>query len=280
MAAQATKAKETPKEKQVERGRFVWHELMTTDIEAAKSFYQKVIGWGTRKWDATSDLTPPDYTMWMAGEQAMGGVMLLPDEAKKMGAPPHWMAYIAVPDVDATVQKAKSLGATVYVEPETIPEVGRFAVIADPDGAVFAAMAPDGPYRSETDPQPLGFSWHELYANDWKKAEKFYAELFGWKKQGDFDMGPDKGTYYMFGRDRFTYGGMMNKPKEMQAPPSWLHYVLVDSADAAAERATKAGGKVIVGPMDVPVDDRVAVLLDPQGAAFAVHSKGDAHGKK
>jgi len=280
MAAQATKAKEQGKEKQVERGRFVWHELYTTDIEAAKAFYTKVIGWGTEKWAATSELTPPEYTMWMAGERAVGGVMLLPHKARKMGAPPHWMAYVNVPDVDATVKKAKSLGANVFVEPETIPEVGTFAVMADPQGAVFAVMNPDGPYQPETDPEPLGFSWHELFAEDWKKADKFYTELFGWKPMEDMDMGPEIGTYHMFGRDRFMYGGMMNRPANMQAPPSWLHYVLVDSADAAAERAVKAGGKILNGPMDVPGNDRVAMLLDPQGAAFAVHSKGDAHGKK
>jgi predicted enzyme related to lactoylglutathione lyase len=274
MAAQATKAKETPKEKQVDRGRFVWYELYTTDVQAAQEFYKQVIGWGTRKWDATSELTPPEYTMWMAGEQPIGGVMLLPEEAKKMGAPPHWMAYIAVPDVDATAKQAKSLGARVYVEPETIPEVGRFAVIADPDGAVFAAMTPAWPATPETDPQRLGFSWNELFANDWKKADRFYTELFGWRPTQDMDMGPEMGTYHMFGRDRFMYGGMMNRPKDTQAPPAWLHYVLVDSADAAAERATKAGGKVIMGPMDVPENDRVAVLEDPQGAHIGVHSKG------
>jgi uncharacterized protein len=271
MAAQATKAK--AEEQQIERGRFVWHELMTTDLEAAKAFYQKVIGWGTQKWQAKNDVTPPDYTMWMAGERPVGGLMRLPDEAKQMGAPPHWMAYLTTPDVDATVKKAKSLGANVYVEPETIPEVGRFAVMADPQGAVFAVMTPDGPYQPEGDPERLGFSWHELYTTDWKAADRFYTELFGWAPKEDMDMGKEMGIYHMFGRDRFTYGGMMNKPREMQAPPSWLHYVLVDSADEAAERGKQAGGKVFQGPMDVPGGDRIAMLLDPQGAAFAVHSK-------
>ena len=216
MAAQTTQDQE--KGKQTERGRFVWHELMTTDMDAAKAFYGKVIGWGAQKWDSTSELTPPEYSMWMAGERPVGGLMLLPEEAAKMGAPPHWMAYVAVPDVDATVKKAKSLGAAVYVEPETVAEVGRFAVMADPDGAVFAAMTPDGPYQPETDPEPLGFSWHELFANDWKKADAFYAEVFGWKGTEDMDLGTEMGTYHMFGRDRFTYGGMMTRPASMQAP--------------------------------------------------------------
>jgi predicted enzyme related to lactoylglutathione lyase len=81
------------------------------------------------------------------------------------------------------------------------------------------------------------------------------------------------GMYHMFGRDRFTFGGMMQRNAEMP-PPSWLHYVMVDSADAAVERAKRGGGSVILPPMEVPGGDRIAVLMDPQGAAFAVHSKG------
>jgi predicted enzyme related to lactoylglutathione lyase len=81
------------------------------------------------------------------------------------------------------------------------------------------------------------------------------------------------GTYFVFGRDRFTYGGMFNKPTNLTVPPHWLNYVQVESADAAAERATKAGGKVINGPMEVPGGDRIAQIVDPQGATFAVQSK-------
>ena len=86
----------------------------------------------------------------------------------------------------------------------------------------------------------------------------------------------DMGVYYMFGRGRFTYGGMYDKPKDMPAPPHWVHYVQVDNADAAADRAKKAGGRVVNGPMEVPGGDRIAVILDPEGASFAVHSKAKA----
>jgi predicted enzyme related to lactoylglutathione lyase len=107
---------------------------------------------------------------------------------------------------------------------------------------------------------------------DYQAAADFYNAIFGWDKKSEFDMG-DMGMYYMFGRDRFTYGGMMNKPQHVEAPIHWLHYVQVESADAAAERATSAGAKLLVGPMEVPGGDRIAVLIDPQGAGFAVHSK-------
>ena len=252
------------------KGRFVWHELMTSDPTAAQAFYKEVVGWGT-----TAMQMPPGmdgtYDMFTAGEIPVGGVMAFTPDAKAMGAPPNWLAYNEVPDIDATIAEVEKLGGSVIVPAQSVEGVGRFAVLRDPQGAVFAAITSANPLGEETDPQPMHHSWHELATSDLPEGIKFYEQIFGWKKQSEFDMG-DMGIYYMFGRDRFTYGGMMKKPAEV--PYSyWLHYIQVDSADAAAERATKAGGKLMVGPMEVPGGDRVAILNDPQGAWFAVHSK-------
>jgi len=252
------------------KGRFVWHELLTKDPVAAQDFYTKVIGWGTQKFEGSP---AGDYTMWMDGETPVGGVMKLPEDAAAMGAPPNWLAYVEVPDVDETVALAQKLGAKVLAPAEDIPDVGRFSVLQDPQGGVFAVLTSAMPLGPEEDPSPRTFSWHELTTSDQQAAIRFYEQLFGWVKQSEFDMG-NMGTYHMFGRDRFTYGGMMAKPPE--APGTyWLHYIQVaDTADDATSRATALGAKAIVGPMDVPGGDRVAVLTDPQGAFFAVHSKG------
>jgi hypothetical protein len=251
-----------------DHGRFVWHELMTGDPAAAQRFYSAVVGWSTQPMEGM-----PDYTLFTANDVPIGGVMQLTPEAAAMGAPPSWTGYVEVEDADATIDRAQKLGGSVIVGPHSIDSVGRFAIMRDPQGAVFAILASPKDRDPETDPKSLEFSWHELLTTDWKAAADFYTEIFGWKKQSEFDMGP-VGTYYMFGRDRFTYGGMMNKPADMPAPPHWLHYVQVpDSADAGAERATKNGGTVVNGPMEVPGGDRIAAIIDPQGAAFAVHSK-------
>ena len=249
------------------RGRFVWHELMTSDTSAAQAFYKEVIGWGIQPWS----MPGVDYTMFSAGDVPIAGVMPITPDAKAMGAPPSWTAYNEVPDIDATAAQVEKLGGRVLVPAQTVDQVGRFAVFQDPQGAVFAAITSQNPLGEETDPQPLHHSWHELATSDLPAGISFYEQIFGWKKQSEFDMG-DMGIYYMFGRDRFTYGGMMKKPAEIPAS-YWLHYIGDDSADAATERATKAGGKLMVGPMDVPGGDRVAILNDPQGAWFAVHSK-------
>lgn len=254
------------------RGRFVWHELVTSDPAAAQDFYKAVVGWKTSKMEGM------DYTFWWAGDKMVGGVMELRPDA---GGPPSWVAYIEVPDCDASVAQAEKLGATVHMPAKTIPQAGRFAILADPQGAVFAIITSETQPGPETDPAPREFSWHELTTSDLPAAIDFYQQLFGWEKKSEFDMG-DMGPYHMFGLDRFTYGGMMKKPANAQAPGTganvpasyWLHYARVeDTADAAAERAQKAGATLMVGPMEVPGGDRIAVLADPQGAVFAVHSK-------
>lgn len=198
--------------------------------------------------------------------------MALPPEAAAMGSSPSWLAYVEVPDADAAVAQAVKLGGTVHVPAKTMDQAGRFAVMLDPQRAAFAVIKSASPLKPESDPGPRQFSWHELATNDQPAVIKFYEQLLGWEKKSEFDMG-DMGVYYMFGRDRFTYGGIMKKGSQTPGS-SWLHFVRVaDTADAAAERAQKAGGKVISGPMKVPGGDRIATLSDPQGATFAVHSK-------
>ena len=250
------------------RGRFVWHELMTTDPEAAVRFYGKVVGWGVRPFEGV-----PDYRVWTMGKAMMGGLMTLPEDARRMGAPPNWLMYVAVPDVDAVVRQAMERGARVFVQPRDIPNVGRFAVLADPQGASFAAYRPHGEAMGSDEAGRGDFSWHELATIDWRAAWEFYHALFGWEKTEVMDMGP-AGSYQMFRRSggSRTLGGLYTKPPEMPAPPHWLCYVSVPSADKAAQAVTKLGGKVVTGPMQVPGGDRIAMCLDPQGAAFAVHS--------
>lgn len=254
------------------RGRFVWHELDTPDPDAAAAFYTEVVGWTTSRWADS----PVDYTMFMAGETAVGGLARLADEQVATGRTPGWFAYTAVPDVDATVAEAARLGATALVPPQTLEGVGRLSVLRDPQGPVFAVIRGEtsSPIPEERAPEPFEFVWHELATTDGPAALAFYERILGWEKKREFDMGKE-GIYHIYGRGPFEYGGMMTLPVTVDMPPYWLHYIGVpDSADAAAERAQKLGANLIMGPMDVPGGDRVAILVDPQGVMFAVHGKG------
>lgn len=246
-------------------GRFVWFQLNTPDVAAALDFYAHVCEWGRESWQP--DPSQPAYEMWTANGGAHSGTMHMPPVAKD---PAHWLSYISTPDVDATVRQALGLGATQAVPPTDIPTVGRFAVLADPDGAMFAPFTPaqDMP---EAPPQVGGFSWFELATRDYKKALSFYGALFGWKAGEAMDMGPN-GIYQMFCRGDQMLGGMYNTRAEgpMAMRPSWTIYVTVADLDAAVARVAARGGHVFVPPMDIP-GGRIAMCTDPQGAVFALH---------
>lgn len=246
------------------KGQFVWHEHLTKDPKAAIAFYSEVVGWKTQPFGEGGE-----YVMWLGSQGPMGGVMKLPDDAAKMGAPPHWMGDIQVDDVDATAALAKKLGGKVYKEPSDIPTVGRFAVLADPQGASFAIFKPASAMPRHDVSQQGEFCWNELMTSDSVAALGFYTELFGWKVLQEMDMGP-MGTYRIFGLGEDRIGGMMTSPPGAPMPPMWIYYAETSDLDAAIGRATKMGAKVMNGPMEVP-GGRFAQLLDPQGAGFALH---------
>jgi uncharacterized protein len=251
----------------VPRGHFVWYELLANDESVAALFYTKVLGWTTETWK-TPPGAPP-YTMWSNGGKPFGGLMTLPAEAKKAGAPSHWLGYVTVPDTDAATAQAKRLGATVHMGPMDIPEVGRMTVIADPQGAAIALFTPKTP-GPDAPPPPAGetISWHELATTDWKKAWDFYQEMFGWQKGEAMDMGP-MGTYQIFSLGAAPIGAMFNRPPQIPVS-NWLYYFRVPNLDDAVARTKANGGKILNGPMDVP-GGRIAQCMDPQGAAFALH---------
>lgn len=245
------------------RGHFLWHELLTSNPDAAKAFYGKVVGWSTTPWGK-------DYTVWMTGQTSRGGMMLMPAEVKAKGVPPHWGTYIGTDDVDATIAQATGLGARVEMPPMDLPEVGRMALLQDPQGAFFYVFKPvqmDPPTYPAT---AGGFAWNELATTNWQAAFDFYSALFGWKKGEAMDMGPDMGTYQMIEVGGHMVGAMFNKPPQVPVP-NWLPYAEVKSAAAAATAVKAAGGTVLVGPMDVP-GGAIVQFMDPQGAVFAVHS--------
>jgi predicted enzyme related to lactoylglutathione lyase len=245
-------------------GRFIWHDLMTTDEDAAVQFYTKVTGWGTETWQG-----PTQYTMWTAKGTPVGGVMKQPAGT---GAPPHWIGYVSTPNVDETTAKAERLGGRVLVKPADIPEVGRFAVLADPQGAAIAVYRPSREQAPPAGPpRPGEFSWHELATTSQPDATKFYESLFGWNGTSDMDMG-DMGVYAMFGLGEEPFGGIFKKPAEMPGPPNWLHYIHVDDVKRVVDVVTANGGQVLNGPMEVPGGDWIAQCMDPQGGMFAIHS--------
>ena len=243
-------------------GRFVWHDLVTSDIAAAQSFYTTITPWTTQLWEAGD----ADYPMWVNGERPIGGLSQVSETSH-----PHWRTYVCVYDVDACARQAEKLGGSIRTQPREVKDMGCYAVLVDPTGAEFGLFEPDGEAPGHDGPAQIGeFSWHELITTDHDAAFKFYHELFKWETLSEFDMGP-MGKYRLYGRNGQQLGGMMNRVEGMPQP-NWLPYIRVASVDERTDDAKRGGATVLVGPMDVPGGDRIVQCSDPQGATFALHT--------
>jgi len=237
-------------------GRFVWHDHISGDPAAASGFYGELLGWEIEVWKPGE----MDYPMIKVGEQTHGGF-----GPAQGGAPPHWLAHVIVDDVDAAVGRVEAAGGRIVAPAMDIPEVGRMAVVADPQGAILSLFAPAG----EAPASQGVFVWDELMTTDVESAKRFYAEVVGWESR-NMDMGQGI-IYTMFssgGSDRA--GGMTTPPQAEGTPPNWMTYLGTDNVDATAEKAKSLGANIMMEPFDVPTVGRLAVLADPTGAAVGL----------
>lgn len=233
-------------------GLFVWRELMTPDVKRARAFYAELLGW-TYDDAPMGDFT---YTLIKKGEPMIGGMMSMTDSPH----PPHWMSYVSVPDVDAAAKRASESGGTVAVGPMDIPNVGRFAVIGDPDHAYFTLFK-----GAQSDPAPgrpaVGtFCWETLSTTDVERAKKFYASVVGWK------VGPGPGGTTEVPVFHAGDAQVADVQKAQGFPPMWMTYVVVEKLEESNARATKLGGTIVVPLIDVPHVGRISLMRDPTGA--------------
>ncbi|HWJ69993.1 MAG TPA: VOC family protein [Sphingobium sp.] len=249
------------------QGEFIWYELMTTDVDAARAFYEPVVGW---KIGATSGMPGMDYRMIDAPDASVGGMMAIDAEMAAQGGKPGWLGYIGVDDVDATVAAIRAQGGHVYVPPSDIPDVGRFAMVSDPQGAPFYVMrgAVDGTSTAFS-PDAMGHcSWNELTTSDQAAADAFYAAIFGWETRETMPMGP-AGDYRFLNVGDLRIGASM----QQAGRPRWQPYFTVSSIGAAVDAVKAHGGTVDHGPHEVPGGSHVIIGTDPQGARFALVGK-------
>ncbi len=234
-------------------GKFVWHEQVSSDPAAAQRFYTELFGWGTEVFRPGE----VDYVMISSGGQAHGGF----GKAMEGAPPPHWLSHVRVDDLDETIEKAKGAGGSLAAGPFDMDEVGRIGIIRDPQGAFVSAYQP----ASEAPASEGVFVWDELGTTDVDAAQRFYEQVFGWTTS---DMGPEYGGYRVFNRGETGIAGLMSLMGGQT--PGWQPYVAVEDVDATVARAKDLGGAVHAEPMDVSGVGRIAVLGDPQGAAFGI----------
>ena len=248
-----------------EPGTFCWVELATTDPARAKAFYGALFGWTAHDMPTGDGGT---YTMLRLDGDDVAALSELDAGRREQGVPPHWFHYVSVADADAAAARAESLGGTVLGQPFDVLDSGRTAIIQDPTGAVLAAWQPRAHIGASRVNDPSCLTWNELQTHDPDRAIAFYTGLFGW--EADRIEQDGRLVYVTLKNAGRTNGGMMPMTEQHgDAPPAWLAYFTVPSSDAAATRVRELGGEVLAGPLNVG-NGRIAVVRDPQGAAFAL----------
>ncbi len=242
-------------------GKFVWRDLMSTDPERSKAFFTGLFGWTVKP------MPMGDFTYEMLGNEGreFGGVVPLDPNH---GMPSHWISYVHVPSVDEAADLATRAGGTVHVPPTDIPGVGRFAVVADPQGAFFSpftdGMSPDEWPEEPAVSPPGSACWNELITADPDDAMRFYGDVIGWQFE-DSGMGM---PYTILKQGDVMHGGLMQKPDEVPVS-AWLIYFQVSDLDKALADVDRLGGKHFGEIIEVPTIGRISWAQDPTGATFA-----------
>ncbi|MFJ3309872.1 VOC family protein [Streptomyces sp. NPDC086549] len=238
-----------------------WTELGTTDLEGAKRFYTELFGWRPET-DPREEAG--NYTVAHLGDAAVAALTPL-----YQFQPVAWNVSFAVADADATARTVEEAGGTVILGPLDVFDVGRFAVALDPTGAAFHL------WQARTFPgaglfnAPGSLGWVELATRETDRARDFYTTVFGWTVNASQ-------WYTQWGIGGEDFGGMADMGDRFppEVPPHWMPYFAVADVDATAQVAVAAGGSVLMEPMSMGDVRRIAVLRDPQGAAFGVYMEG------
>lgn len=243
-------------------GHFIWHDLMTQDADQASAYYSELLGWQIKELPM-GEMT---YRMIHVGQTGIGGVVALADASM----PCHWLGYVSTPDVAATVQRVQELGGAVGVPPTEIPDVGTFAVLRDPQGALFSTMEP-AHAKAPQDPGSLARGmacWTELWTPDPVAADRFYGEVFGWRSETK-DLA-EMGSYYLQNAGENQVGGIMKSP-DPEALPYWCPYFQVAGIEEQTRRAKDLGGEVIMPVREIPEVGQFSLAEQPVDPAAVQH---------
>jgi uncharacterized protein len=246
-------------------GSFCWVELATTDVSDAKRFYAELFGWGFQDTPIAPGMV---YTTARIGSRSVGALFQISETEAGSGSRPNWLSYISVTDLQDTIGRAASLGASVVQGPMDVFDFGKTAVLRDPEGARFALWQPGNHAGAEIVNETGAMSWKGLASHDPARATSFYAALFGWTPRISAE--EERGLYTEMLNGVVPACDVVPMPEEWGVPPFWLGYFAVNDCEAAADKAVELGGSVEWDPKDIPDLGRVAVIADPQLALFAI----------
>jgi predicted enzyme related to lactoylglutathione lyase len=249
-------------------GRWVWADLVTSDVAAAAQFYGQVFGWTFETYGGKDDRDT--YTLALANGLPIGGMVFDRRASNgKVGAA-RWIGLVSVPDVKATAEAVTRNGGRIVYAPQMLGQRGETAVFADTEGTLFGAV-------NSKHGDPLDFAgelgewvWLDLWTADVEKATQFYRSVIGYETQPVATNGENAtrngGVYLM--AEGLLRAGIMPR-QDPKASSVWLPYVRVANVAQTAARAQAAGGKVLIAPTPVG-EASVAVIADPTGAPVGI----------
>ncbi len=241
-------------------GRPVWHDLVTSDLDAAKRFYGGLFGWSFRDFEVKAGR----YALASLDGKPVAGLL---HPGKREVNVSQWITYFSVEDVDAAAAVGTKAGAKVAVPPREIAKQGRAALLVDPQGAPVAVARLFGGDPPRAPPPLNGWLWVDLWTPDPGASSAFYRALLGLEPAA---VALGGASYTVLGRDDRLYAGMIPIPQP-QIRPNWLPIVRVEDARVVAERAVQLGGRVLLAPRPEIREGRAAIVADPSGGAVAVH---------
>jgi predicted enzyme related to lactoylglutathione lyase len=242
-----------------------WADCATIDLDSAERFYSAVFGWHAQRIDGSDGSV---YSLQMLESKPIAGIYPLNQQLRDMGVPPHWGTYIEVDDVDRALERAKAAGGVVVDGPFDEPGVGRMGVIQDNVGA-FVRLWQSAPEHGIAQSNRQGhMNWNELATKEPEKAAYFYEAVLGVNVE-TVNTGADVYRLILAG-GKPVAGVLQITPDMGEFPSSWNVYFSSHDVDDTQAKALNAGGKALRSAFDIRGGSRIAVLQDPQGAAFQV----------
>lgn len=246
-------------------GEFCWADLGTTDVVAAKKFYQGIFGWKVK--DFPMGMGDAKYSMFSVSGKSVGALYPMPAEKTESKMPPFWLPYIAVRSVNGTVRKGRTARGKVCMAPMDIMDKGRMAIVQDPSGAVVALWQAKAHSGAGLRDKPGTVCWHDLNTSKPGVASKFYMDVFAWTME---DKDFDGNAYHLFKLGRNDTCGMWPKPHP-KLPPCWITHWSVENCAKTVAKAKRLGGCALMNTTAIPsAGISFAILTDPQGAAFGI----------
>jgi hypothetical protein len=244
---------------------FCWADLSSTDIEASKSFYSQLFGWGIVEVPIDEQMS---YTMFQKEGQDVCGASQMSPEMKQQGIPSCWMSHLSVADVAESTANVEKFGGKTLMPPFPVMQAGKMSVVQDPQGATLALWEPQASIGAQVMNEPNTLCWNELQTHNIPQSSAFYQELCGWDTK--VSAAATGGDYFEFQTNQHSVAGMMQiRPEWGEVPPNWSIYFAVEDCNQTVDQVQKLGGRVIMPTTHFDIGD-MAVVRDPQGAAFSL----------